>query len=284
MSRSLWILLGITVVLGSVVSALTISFAGKPAPVAENDPFPEKVFLPAVGSSSTLPAQILDPATKAGWQTFASGYWRLSFQYPDDWVVEEPDPATFSQPGDDPDVKAYGYGLRIKPAATKSYIGFGNDSIELSPDQDLTDWVFKITKLHGLIMDSGERTFTDNHTLVLTTATGQTRELFLGTLKIVWGNGTYFNRVACFANGRIVYWIAAPDSAQFSVVEEIAKSVRFAPDAPATLDQLYGEVGVQQPTVEQQIEMWTPPTPDPNYCDLPCRDRKTAEELGIEIE
>ncbi len=248
-------------------------------PTVPDDSSPTKLNLPLIGVDFEPPAQTSDQAVSSDSLPFTSRYWRLSFHYPIDWQVVEPDPSQFSQPDDNPDVKGYGYGLRLMPigASTKTYIGINNYDEQLSPGQSLEDFVPKKVTHEGLILEF-KRILTDTQTLVLTTESGQSLELFLGTIEMEVSDRTIYTRLVWFTSGRIVYVIWSSDPTQFVILETIAKSMRFSSDAPTTLGELFGEnVDDLILTVEQKLEFWTP-KPNPDYCDLPCRDRKAQEE------
>jgi hypothetical protein len=242
-----------------------------------NAPLTEPLYLPLISANrnaqeSTAIQQV------DGLSTFTSRYWHLSFQYPSDWRVEEPDPSQFKQPG-----SGYGYDLKVLPAegTPGSPIIIRYYLTEITPGQSLADWIEKEIRLEGLVMFV-ERKLVDTKLVSVQTADGATQEILYGTVETVASETTFRTRGAFLNHGSIVFFMYSESEEDFSVVETIASSFVFAKDAPTTLNQMHGEQVVRK-TIEEELAYWDSlPISDP--CDLPCRDALMATAQSTPLE
>lgn len=267
---------------GSFSLRLTPTLAEEGQPDDPNARLTEQLYLPLISANrnaqeSTAVQQV------DGLSTFTSRYWHLSFQYPSDWRVDEPDPSQFKQPKDSQ--KPYGYQVKLLAPGDdpEAYILVSYLLTEISPRQSLEDWMTKQLRLESSEMSGVERKLYDTDSGSLTTESGQTQGVFYGTIETVIGDTTDVrSRNATIAHGQIVFYLSTVNTASFNLLEEVAKSFVFAKDAPTTLNQLHGEQ-VARKTIEEQLAYWDSlPTSDP--CDLPCRDALTATAQSTPLE
>lgn len=78
----------------------------------------------------------------------------------------------------------------------------------------------------------------DTQTFTVTTESGQQMEFLKGILEMKAGDKLSLETKSIwFAHGRIVFMFWGTDDIPEATLEEIARSIRFSPDAPTPLDE-----------------------------------------------
>lgn len=201
-------------------------------------------------------------------QRYLSPHVGISFVYPADRSLEAPD----QKPSRD------SYHITLYPSTNVSTasdkIDIAIHDFEIAEGQSLQAWaeVHYRLSLGGLPLpevrvlrhekdsesDGSERQIL--HTQIATD---------LGPAQTIWL--TYGRLVVTFTT-------YTHDTAVTKVLAEIASSVEFAPDAPKTLDELYG-VTAERISLEEALEIALSGYANPTTCDTACMDQEVAEKL-----
>lgn len=199
----------------------------------------------------------------------------LSFQAPADWAVALPD--------FEPAAGRYGYVVTITPPATdptfRGKIEMVIQDYEIQNGQTLQAWVA------GLLRTSPF--FRTPPALEIVRQAGadpgaaQRSELLHARLARPGANV----EAIWITHGRIVYALEAyaPSERTGETLARLAESIRFAPDAPASLDALY-HTHRSWPSLDDAVAaaeaLWAQSNGGAS-CDLACQDAATAQEIEV---
>ncbi len=229
----------------------------------------------------------------AGWPTYSSPDLHISFAYPPNWQLNIPTlnpivvpadlPKEYQPPKEGP---SQGYGGVLALSPPKGHVLEGNrieitvQSYEIPEGQDLFSWVAEMQALSSLIhpyegtsqtwirdITSRELRNKENMEQVLHAVTEV--EGYGPTTQAVW-----------FTHGRLVYVInsfAYSDDMQV-ILDALASSIEFAPDAPRTLNELY-KAEQEWPSLRETLDNFRAPHNLVEECDIVCRDAKAAKEI-----
>ncbi len=207
------------------------------------------------------------------WAGYTSPVLGLSFQYPADWTVEA---SNF-----EPALGRYGYTVTVTPAAADpsqaSKIEMVYQDYEIREDQDLQTWVAGMVRTSPFFRSPPELR-------VLRRETGTDATLARSDLLHVrMARPDSQSETIWITHGQIVYALTTyvQSDRMSQVLVQMADSVRFAPDAPTNLDELYG-VNRNWPSLEDALAaveaMWQQ-TDTASPCDLACQDAEAARNI-----
>ena len=207
------------------------------------------------------------------WIVYTSSALSLSFQYPADWTVEASD--------FEPALGRYGYTITVTPAAADPSLAGKIEMVyqdyEIREDQDLQTWVDGMVRTTPFFRSPPEL-----H--VLRRAIGTDANMARSDLLHVRTTRPGSQSETIWAtHGRIVYALTTyvQSDRMSQVLAQMAESVRFAHNAPTSLDELYG-VNRDWPSLEDALaaveQMWQQTDSD-SPCDLVCQDAEVASKI-----
>ena len=207
-------------------------------------------------------------ADEAGWITYTSPQLHISFAHPHHWKVVAPD--WKPSPGDTPVITLY-------PPADDPLSGNKVDmaylAFEIADRQSLQTW----SRMYELAAHGGplpEITVIRSQTLVQPDGSEQR---VLHTAGV--GESGPFQTVQ-LTHGRLVLSISAytHGDVMTEVLEKIATSIEFTPDAPKTLNELYG-TDREWPSLEEVLEQNRRDAISAPFCDIVCRDAEASKHI-----
>ena len=219
-------------------------------------------------SGSTALATQSAQADEAGWITYTSPQLHISFAHPHHWKVVAPD--WKPSPGDTPVITLY-------PPADDPLSGNKVDmaylAFEIADRQSLQTW----SRMYELAAHGGplpEITVIRSQTLVQPDGSEQR---VLHTAGV--GESGPFQTVQ-LTHGRLVLSISAytHGDVMTEVLEKIATSIEFTPDAPKTLNELYG-TDREWPSLEEVLEQNRRDAISAPFCDIVCRDAEASKHI-----
>ncbi len=213
-----------------------------------------------------------EEAGEALWAEYTSPALGLSFQYPADWKVEASD--------FEPALGRYGYTITVTPAADPSLSGkieMVYQDYEIQQDQDLQTWVDEMVRTSPFFRSPPEMQILKRATR---TEANAARSDLLHVRATRPGNQS---EAIWMTHGRIVYALTTyiQSDRMSEVLSRMAESVRFAPGAPASLNEIYG-VNRDWPSLDDALTaikaMWMQnDTATP--CDLACQDAEAVRKI-----
>lgn len=221
--------------------------------------------------AGNLPAAAQDK--EPAWGEVTAPPLGVSFQVPPGWAVSLPD--------FEPAMGRYGYIVTILPPAGDP-AGHGTiemvvQDYEIRDDQALSTWV------DGMLRTS-PFTQTPPHVVVVSQSgrdPGAPRRSELLRTHVAWP--AVQAEAIWIVYGRLVIALIAydPSDRMGETLAAVAESVQFAPNAPASLDDLYGAHRAW-PSLEDAVAateaLWAQSHAGP-ACDLACQDAETASKI-----
>ena len=224
-------------------------------------------------TGSTLVAAQDREAGNAPWTDYRSSAFGLAFQYPADWTVEASD--------FEPALGRYGYTITVTPQAAglslDGKIEMVYQDYEIRADQDLQAWVGGMVRTSPFFRSPPAMQ-------VIRQATGRQGSAARSDLLQVrlTRPGSQAESV-WLTHGRIVVALTTyvQSERMSELLARVAESVQFAPEAPASLDELYG-VNRVWPSLEDAVAsveaMWAQ-ADAASPCDVACQDAELARRI-----